>query len=71
MEVAHYKLLTGKIEECKADIEECEKIQEKLLSTDPIINASFYRVSADYYKARFGKFTSLLLGHCWVSTILP
>lgn len=54
MELAHFKLLTGKIEDCKADIDECEKIQDKLLTTDPIINASFYRVSADYYKATAG-----------------
>jgi 26S proteasome regulatory subunit N9 len=50
MEVAHYKLLTGKIEECKLDIDECEVALEKLNTTDPIINASYYRVAADYYK---------------------
>ncbi|KAJ3356695.1 26S proteasome regulatory subunit [Kappamyces sp. JEL0680] len=54
MEVTHFKLLTGKIEECKADIDECEKILEKLLSQDPLINASYYRVAADYHKATLG-----------------
>ena len=56
MELAHFKLLTGKIEECKADIDECEKIQEKMMVLDPVINASFYRVSADYYKVCGGLF---------------
>lgn len=50
MEAAHYKLLIGKIEECKLDIDQCETIQDKLTTIDPTINASFYRVSADFYK---------------------
>lgn len=54
MEIAHFKLLVGKVEECKADIDESEKILDKLMSTDNIINASFYRVSADYYQVGRG-----------------
>lgn len=31
---------------------ECEGLIGKAVSVDPIINASFYKVSADYYKAK-------------------
>ncbi|KAJ3126494.1 26S proteasome regulatory subunit [Nowakowskiella sp. JEL0407] len=52
VEVAHYNLLTGNIELCKKEIDECEKILDDLPGTDPTINASFYRVAANYYKAK-------------------
>ncbi|KAJ1554310.1 26S proteasome regulatory subunit [Nowakowskiella sp. JEL0078] len=52
MEAAHYNLLTGNVENCKKKIDECAKILEKLPQTEPIINASFYRVSANFYKAK-------------------
>ncbi|KAJ3331925.1 26S proteasome regulatory subunit [Blyttiomyces sp. JEL0837] len=52
MECAHIKLLLNDLEGCKTDIDQCEKILDDLPATDPVINASFYRVSADYYKAK-------------------
>ncbi|KAI9092582.1 hypothetical protein DFS34DRAFT_643563 [Phlyctochytrium arcticum] len=52
MEAAHYKRASDDLEGCKAAIDECEKILEGLPFTEPIINASFYRVAADYYKAK-------------------
>ena len=50
MEAAHYKLIINDIEGCKAAMEESEKILDDLPETEPVINASFYRVSANYYK---------------------
>ncbi len=50
MEGAHYKLVVGDFEDCKETMEQCEKILEGLTNVEPVINASFYRVSADYYK---------------------
>ncbi|KAJ3413548.1 26S proteasome regulatory subunit [Chytridiales sp. JEL 0842] len=52
MEAAHIKLLLKDLEGCKSDIEKSEKLLEKITSIEPVINASFYRVSADYYKAK-------------------
>jgi 26S proteasome regulatory subunit N9 len=52
MEAAHIKLLLTKLDDCKADIDSCEKLLDQIPGTEPIINASFYRVSADYYKAK-------------------
>lgn len=50
METAHYKLINKDMGGCKAAIDECEKVLEQLNSVETIINASFYRVAADYYK---------------------
>ena len=50
MEAAHFKLLLRDMEGTKAAMEECEKILDLLDGVDPIIHASFYRVSADYNK---------------------
>ncbi|KAI9019738.1 hypothetical protein DFJ74DRAFT_644064 [Hyaloraphidium curvatum] len=52
MEAAHWQLITGDAEKCKESIDKCEKLQEQLPGVEPVINASFYRVSADYYKAK-------------------
>ena len=52
MEAAHWQLITGDAEACKESIDKCEKLQEGLPGVEPVINASFYRVSADYYKVR-------------------
>jgi len=52
MEAAHYKLIINDVEGCKAAMEECEKILDDLPETEPVINASFYRVSANYYKVK-------------------
>ncbi|KAJ3313256.1 26S proteasome regulatory subunit [Boothiomyces sp. JEL0838] len=53
-EIARNKLLSGDLEGCKTNIEECEKILDSLPGTDPVINAGFYRVSSDYFKATMG-----------------
>ena len=50
MEAAHYKLLQGKVQEVKESIDLCDKIIEEKPGLDSSIHASFYRVSADYYK---------------------
>ncbi|KAJ3035338.1 26S proteasome regulatory subunit [Rhizophlyctis rosea] len=52
MEAAHYKLLSGDLPGSKSAIDECEKILDEIPGTETVINASFYRVSADYYKAK-------------------
>ncbi len=52
METAHYKLINKDMEGCKAAIDECEKALEQLSGVETIINASFYRVAADYYKVK-------------------
>ncbi|RKO92566.1 hypothetical protein BDK51DRAFT_11630, partial [Blyttiomyces helicus] len=52
MEAAHYKLVALDLDGCKAAIDECEKLLEEIPGTETVINASFYRVSADYYKAK-------------------
>jgi 26S proteasome regulatory subunit N9 len=49
-EMAFYKLSSGKLEDCYATILECEKILDRLSHAESSINASFYRVSAEYYK---------------------
>jgi 26S proteasome regulatory subunit N9 len=49
-----YKLLLNQLEQSKEDLKEAEAILEKLPQTDPTINASYYRVSADYYKVTKG-----------------
>jgi len=50
MEAAHYKLIINDIEGCIASMDECEKILDDLPEIEPVINASFYKVSADYFK---------------------
>ncbi|KAI9351834.1 hypothetical protein DFJ73DRAFT_831097 [Zopfochytrium polystomum] len=52
MEAAYLKLTLGNLESCKDDLDRCEKILDELPGTEPSINASFYRVAADYYKAK-------------------
>lgn len=52
MESANFKLKLNQAEEVKKAIDESEKILESFDSVEPIIYASFYRVSAEYYKAK-------------------
>ncbi|KAJ3353936.1 26S proteasome regulatory subunit [Entophlyctis luteolus] len=52
MEAAHIKLVSNDLDGCKDGIDECEKILNDLPAVEPVINASFYRVSADFYKAK-------------------
>lgn len=50
METTHFGLLLGDLDTTKKDLEECGKYLDGFDSVDPQINASFLRVSADYYK---------------------
>jgi 26S proteasome regulatory subunit N9 len=52
MEAAHFKLALHNLEATKVAMEECETILDTLAGVDPVIHASFYRVSADYNKVR-------------------
>jgi 26S proteasome regulatory subunit N9 len=52
MEAAHLKLLAGDVEGTKAAMEQSEKLFDSMPSVDTLIHASFYRVSADYNKAK-------------------
>ncbi|KAF9217544.1 26S proteasome regulatory subunit [Podila verticillata] len=51
-ETAHFGLLLGDLDTTKKDLEECSKHLDSFDSVDPQINASFLRVSADYYKIK-------------------
>ena len=52
METTHFGLLLGDLDSTKSDLEECSKYLDGFDSVDPQINASFLRVSADYYKVK-------------------
>ncbi|GES78124.1 PCI-domain-containing protein [Rhizophagus clarus] len=52
METAYTKLLLGDFEGTKNAIDECEKILDKFDSVETVIHASFYRVCAEYFKAK-------------------
>lgn len=54
MESAHFKLLLGDTEGTKEAMDKCEKILNHLDSVDLVVHASFYRVSGDYFKVRWG-----------------
>ncbi|RKO99010.1 hypothetical protein CXG81DRAFT_15156 [Caulochytrium protostelioides] len=51
-EAASHDLAAGNLERCKAVIEACRIVLDSLPSVEPRINASFYRVAANYYKAK-------------------
>jgi 26S proteasome regulatory subunit N9 len=50
METAHFKLLLGDLAGTKDAMDKCGKIVEAMDAVDRGVNASFYRVSGDYYK---------------------
>ncbi|KAI8876297.1 PCI-domain-containing protein [Backusella circina FSU 941] len=52
MESANFKLKLGESDEVKKAIDESEKILDGFDSVETVIYASFYRVSAEYYKAK-------------------
>lgn len=52
MEVSHFNLLLGEMETAKTLIDSSEKILEGMDSVEMDVNAGFYRVSGDYYKAK-------------------
>ncbi|RKP25645.1 hypothetical protein SYNPS1DRAFT_22434 [Syncephalis pseudoplumigaleata] len=51
MEAAHYRLGLGDLDECKQAMDTCEAVLEGC-GVQTAVNASFYRVCSDYYKAK-------------------
>ncbi|KAI8830850.1 hypothetical protein BC829DRAFT_426506 [Chytridium lagenaria] len=49
---AQLKLSAGDLVGAKADIDQAEKLLDEMPGTEPVINASFYKVAADYYKVK-------------------
>ncbi|KAJ2162812.1 26S proteasome regulatory subunit [Coemansia sp. RSA 552] len=68
LESAHFRLLLNSLDSTRETLEKCQKMVEGFSSVDPVIYASFYRVCADYYKAKaaFGQYykNALLLLAC-------
>ncbi|KAJ1979980.1 26S proteasome regulatory subunit [Dimargaris verticillata] len=58
LEAGHFELLLGNLDATLAALEASEKILDGFNSVEPVIHASFYRVAADYYKAKadFGQY---------------
>lgn len=52
IEAARVRLLLGKVDGAKESIEKAGQALDEFDSVDPIIHASYYRISADYYKAK-------------------
>ncbi|CAG8543724.1 7217_t:CDS:2 [Ambispora gerdemannii] len=52
METAYFKLLLRDLEGTKSAMDQCEKILDTFDSVETVIHASFYRVCADFYKAK-------------------
>ncbi|KAG8922705.1 26S proteasome regulatory subunit [Tulasnella sp. 419] len=50
--LAYAKLLFGDLVGTKADIDECAKVLDDLDGVEASVNASYYGVAADYYKAK-------------------
>ncbi|KZT50891.1 PCI-domain-containing protein [Calocera cornea HHB12733] len=50
--LAQVKLLFGDLEGTKADVDKCEQVLDSLDSVEGGVNAAFYKVAADYYKAK-------------------
>ncbi|KAJ2814129.1 26S proteasome regulatory subunit [Coemansia furcata] len=68
LEGAHFRLLLNDLDSTRETLEKCEKMIQSFSHVDPVIYASFYRVCADYYKAKavFGQYykNALLLLAC-------
>ncbi|KAJ2697436.1 26S proteasome regulatory subunit [Coemansia sp. IMI 209128] len=68
LEAAHFRLLLNDLDSTRETLEKCEKMIQSFSHVDPVIYASFYRVCADYYKAKavFGQYykNALLLLAC-------
>ncbi|PVU92388.1 hypothetical protein BB561_003847 [Smittium simulii] len=58
LEQAHFKLLQNDIDSTQTSLKEADKIISALPKVDASVHASYYRVSADYYKvkAKFGDY---------------
>lgn len=61
METTHFGLLLGDMDTTKKDLEECAKYLDRFESVDPQINASYLRVSSDYYKVKQRRADTLLV----------
>jgi hypothetical protein len=72
MEAASYKLARGDLAGALASMEESEKILDKMPTVEPVIHASYYRVSADYYKVTLFPCNGRICcgGFVWVFEIL-
>ncbi|KAJ2655298.1 26S proteasome regulatory subunit [Coemansia sp. RSA 1200] len=68
LESAHFKLQLNDLDATREILDSCQKKVESFTVVDPVIYASFYRVCADYYKAKasFGQYykNALLLLAC-------
>ncbi|KAJ2016507.1 26S proteasome regulatory subunit [Coemansia sp. RSA 376] len=68
LEGAHFRLLLNDLDSTRETLEKCEKMIQSFSHVEPVIYASFYRVCADYYKAKavFGQYykNALLLLAC-------
>ncbi|KAJ1662255.1 26S proteasome regulatory subunit [Coemansia sp. RSA 1813] len=68
LESANFKLLLNDLDSTRDVLDLCQKKIELFAVVDPVIYASFYRVCADYYKAKasFGQYykNALLLLAC-------
>ncbi|KAJ1719445.1 26S proteasome regulatory subunit [Coemansia erecta] len=68
LESAHFRLLLNDLDSTRDTLEKCQKMIESFANVDSVIHASFYRVCADYYKAKaaFGQYykNALLLLAC-------
>jgi hypothetical protein len=61
IECAHYKLILSDLEGAEEGIKEVEKLLDGLSGIESIVNANFYRVSADYHKVILFSCIQLLL----------
>lgn len=52
MESAHFQLMLGQGDAVKKVMDRCEKILDGFDSVETAIHASFYRVSAEYFKSQ-------------------
>jgi len=52
MEAAHFKLVLNDLAGARKAVDDCQKWLDTLNSVEPLVHGSFYRVSADYYKAK-------------------
>ncbi|KAJ2779968.1 26S proteasome regulatory subunit [Coemansia javaensis] len=68
LECAHFRLLLNDLDATRDALEKCQAMVESFAHVDPVIYASFYRVCADYYKAKaaYGQYykNALLLLAC-------
>ena len=53
VETARIKLYLGDLDGARKALDEAEKILDRFDSVEPVVNASFYRVNADYYHVSY------------------